>query len=377
MKILIVRTFPDILNIDTYNVQEIGLAKALIRKGHECDIVLYGGKHPSEWKEYTFLENEKEYTYRIFWCHGFNLLKMGIMPDVMKILPDYDVIQVHEYEQLLSWKLYRKQIKPTILYHGLYASDYTKGYNLKCKVFDNIFFKHHRYDDVICATKSEPAAALLRNKGFKKVSSVGVGLDNSRFGTETSRKDAGKTGYTLLYIGKIEDRRNSLFMIDVYEELLRRGIDVTLRVIGNGDEEYLDRFLKKTDSLRKEGKLVYIPKLSQEETTEEYINADVFVFPSRYEIFGMVLLEAMYFGCPIISSCNGGSSTLIKNDDLGILQSGFEVSEWADAIEGLLKDPEKRSRISADSKTLIRNEYLWDAIADKFISLYEEALKIK
>ena len=41
MKILIVRTFPDILNLNSYNVQEVGLAKALTLKGHQCDIVLY------------------------------------------------------------------------------------------------------------------------------------------------------------------------------------------------------------------------------------------------------------------------------------------------------------------------------------------------
>lgn len=375
MKILIVRTFPDILNIDTYNVQEIGLAKALIRKGHECDIVLFGGKNHSEWKEYSFTENEKEYKYRIFWCHGFNLLKMGIMPDVMKIIPNYDVIQVHEYEQLLSWKLYRKQIKPTIVYHGLYASNYTKGYNLKCAVFDKLFFKWHKYDNVICATKSEPAAKLLLTKGFKKVTSVGVGLDDSRFSEAETTKKTDSDSYLLLYIGKIEDRRNSLFMIDVFEELLRRGLDVKLKVIGTGDKEYLNRFMDRTSQLRNDEKLIYLPRIEQSETPAEYVNADAFIFPSQYEIFGMVLLEAMYFGCPVISSFNGGSGTLITNDELGVLQSGFDASSWADAIEKLLKDPEKRAKISSNSKALIRNEYLWDAIADKFISLYEEALR--
>lgn len=377
MKILIIRTFPDILNIDTYNVQEIGLAKALIRKGNECDIVLYHGKNRSEWTEYSFTENGKEYKYRIFRCHGYNFFKMGIMPDVMKIVSDYDVIQVHEYEQLLSWKLYRKQIKPTIMYHGLYASEYTKGYNFKCSVFDKVFFRWHKYDDVVCATKSEPAAQFLLDKGFKKVTSVGVGLDDSRFPVIEPSKKNDSGSYLLLYIGKIEDRRNSLFMIDVFEELLRRGLDVKLKVIGTGDKEYLNRFMDRTSRLRCEEKLIYLPGIAQSETPSEYVNADAFVFPSQYEIFGMVLMEAMYFGCPVISSYNGGAGTLISNDELGVLQSEFDVSSWADVIEKLLKDSERRTKISSNSKALIRNEYLWDAIADKFISLYEEAIRNK
>ena len=50
MKVLIVRTFPDVLNLNTYNVQEIGLAKALTCKGVTCGVVLYAGKS-RDWEE--------------------------------------------------------------------------------------------------------------------------------------------------------------------------------------------------------------------------------------------------------------------------------------------------------------------------------------
>ena len=54
MKILIVRTFPDVLKIDSYNVQEIGLARALTMRGHQCDIVLYNGENEDRTQRYTF-----------------------------------------------------------------------------------------------------------------------------------------------------------------------------------------------------------------------------------------------------------------------------------------------------------------------------------
>ena len=162
MKILIVRTFPDIMNTEGYNVQEIGLARALIVVGNVCDIILYNGKNKDRVQECTFEENGKIYYYRIYWLRGYNLLKNGFMPSAEKIIRQYDVIQVDEYD-------------------GLYYSEYTRGYNLKCRVFDQMFLRWHRHDKVIALTKSEKATEFLRGKGFKHVHTAGVGLDIKQF----------------------------------------------------------------------------------------------------------------------------------------------------------------------------------------------------
>ena len=120
MKILIVRSFPDILNLNAYNVQEIGLAKALTRRGLECGIVLYNGRQKDRKERYTFSEDGKEYSFIIYWLKGFSFFKNGIMPSVFRLISQYDVIQVHEYDQILSWMLYTRMKKPTVIYHGPY-----------------------------------------------------------------------------------------------------------------------------------------------------------------------------------------------------------------------------------------------------------------
>lgn len=74
MKILIVRLYPYEININNYNVQEIGLAKALIRKGHQCDIAFYTKNN--ERQEKIELENGKYIT--LFWIKGINFFKNGL-----------------------------------------------------------------------------------------------------------------------------------------------------------------------------------------------------------------------------------------------------------------------------------------------------------
>lgn len=376
MKVLIVRTYPNKLNIDSYNVQEVGLAKALIRAGHICDIVLYNGALEDTVQHCTFRYADKDYSYDIYWLKGYNFLKNGYMPSLYKVILNYDVIQVDEYDLLQSWSLYKRQIKPTVVYHGLYASKYTKGYNLKCKVFDTFFHRWYRYSNVVCATKSELASKFLRDKGFVNVHTVGVGLDSERFSDMNQSHVDKSDGYTILYVGKIEDRRNILFLIDVLNELLRRNINVKLEIIGNGEGDYLQRFLSYSETLRNSGKLIHIANVKQEDISIKYLKSDLFVFPSKYEIFGMVLLESMYFGCPVVTSYNGGSSILMNNNEDGVVVDDFDVMKWANEIETLLNDNDKRNKISENAKKLIQNDFLWDSLVHRFISLYEEAISI-
>lgn len=381
MRILIVRTFPEVLDIQAYNVQEIGLAKALVRKGHQCDIVLYGGKNSDHSEQYSWKDGELgKLQFTIYWLKGYNFVKNGFMPSVKKIILDYDVIQVDEYDLIGSWQLYTKQLVPTVVYHGLYASQYTKGYNLKCSVFDKLFLWQRSIKNVVALTKSELAASFLRDKGFNKVHAVGVGLDESRFNKkegETCLDDfKGKGTLKLLYVGKLEDRRNSIWLLKLLEELLyNRKLPIHMTIVGKGDTEYQKEFDTQARKLIGDGYLEVVPKASQEEMPRYYEASDLFVFPSNYEIFGMVLLEAMYFGLPVVSSYNGGSSTLIENNINGVIVDSFDVNIWADNIERLLLEDDKLKNMSEIAQKTIHEKYLWDRIVDRFIYAYIEAIK--
>lgn len=377
MKILIVRTFPDIMNIERYNVQEIGLAKALTAAGNVCDVILYHGKNRDEIKEYTFENDGKTYTYKIYWLRGYNFFKNGFMPSAKRIIKQYDVIQVDEYDLIYSWRLYTKQIRPTIVYHGLYYSEYTKGYNLKCRIFDWTFLRWHKHDRVVALTKSEKASDFLRQKGFQRVHTVGVGIDLAQFennGEEIVCPIEKKHDkFRLLYVGKIEERRNSLFLLDVFQKLKSKIDNIELIVIGTGEEHYRNMFEKKAQALIASGDMTYIKRASQKELAQVYENCDLFLFPSNYEIFGMVLLEAMYFGLPVVSSNNGGASVLIKNEENGRILDDFRVENWVDGIGELIRDKEKFSVMKERAANTIKEGFLWSHLADKFVEAFKEA----
>ncbi len=376
MKILIVRTFPDILNLKSYNVQELGLAKALVKQGHICDIVLYNGKQKDHHEKYQFTYGEKTYQFIVHWLKGYSFFKNGFMPSLKKLIQKYDVIQVHEYDQILSWQLYTSQPRPTVIYHGPYYDSFAKGYNLKCKVFDRVFLPRRNYKDVVAISKSTLATSFLQEKGFQNVITAGVGInpDNFESSVEYPLSDK-KQEETLLYIGKLEERRNVYFLVDVFRELQKKRSKLHMVIIGNGEEAYKEKFLKSIEKELMEGSIEYHTKADQKELVQYYLSASFFVLASNYEIFGMVLLEAMYFGTPVFSSKNGGSCTLIEDGINGFVMADFNKKDWADRIHYALNNTNMLEDMRERASTTIREHFTWDALAEHFLKAYKVAIK--
>ena len=338
MKILIVRTCPNFLDASKYNIQEIGLAKALVKAGHEVGIVLYNGKNKDTIKKISVpCENEtREIT--VYYLQGWNFFKNGIFPSLKKVVQQYEVIQVHEYDQITSWLFYAWCKKNVVIYHGPYYDEFNKGYNFKCKVFDNVFLRLKHNVNTPCLTKSHAAADFLRSKGFNNVTAVGVGLDIDNFSTDVIKEEEKikieEDKFTIIYVGKIEERRNSLFLVDVMREITTRYEDVRCIVIGNGEKAYMEAFMTKMEPLIKAGKARCFSAATQVQLADLYQKASLMLFPSNYEIFGLVLAEAVYFGLPVVSTLNGGSDMLIKSSAQGYIVPTFEMEDWMRTSNG-------------------------------------------
>ena len=379
MKILIVRMWPEELNIKNYNCQELGLAKAMVKKGNQCDIVLYT-KDITKKEEYIKYENNKE--IHIYYLKAKKILKNAFFDnELYKIAQNYDIVQTTEYDQIANMILYKKTNGKLVVYHGPYNSSFTTGYNIKCIFSDFLYMFNNKYKRVKCLAKSNLAKKLLNNKGFFNVETIGVGLDTSRLEIDNIKdndfieklykdKEQQKLKY-LLYIGKIEKRRNILFLISLLSKNINDNIK--LIIIGNGEEKYKKKCLKYAKKMGVFDKIIYKENIGQEEVKKIYKIADIFLLPTEYEIFGMVLLEAMYLGLPVITTLNGGSSTIIENNVDGII-CNLDISKWNKAINKLLNDNKFYKNISENSSNKIKTKYTWDALSIKFIKNYEEVI---
>ncbi len=378
MKILIVRTFPNVINPDSYNVQEIGLAKALTRKNQECGIVFYNGNQPDiiEKIDVDCEDGKKEIT--VYRLKSYNFLKNGFFPSLKKIAKEYDVIQVHEYDQITSWLFYAWSRKKVVIYHGPYYHSFNKGYNLKCKIFDHTFLWLKNKPEVLSFTKSNAAADFLKQKGFQNVIPVGVGLDTEVFSEFELKEDKSKQDvrkgntFTWIYVGKLEPRRNTLFLLEIMKELSKRYSDMRFIIVGNGEADYKKACIDRMIPLMNERKLTYIEAASQEGLKALYKTADAMLFPSLYEIFGMVLMEAIYFELPVITSANGGADTLFRNGENSMIVDDFIIDNWMEAAERLYKDKDLYQKIKNNLHLDKDKRLSWDTVAEKMLRAYAE-----
>lgn len=378
MKVLIVRMWADVLNINNYNCQEIGLAKALIRKGHICDLVLYTDK---ESYEDDFYFDDKKNKIHIYYLSGKNILKNCIFEDKLyDIVKKYDIVQTAEYDQIMNLKLHKKCNNKMVVYHGPYYSEFTKGYKIKSFISDFIYMFNNKYKNVHVISKSLLATNFLKNKGFNNVVTVGVGIDTERFTKEvvvnnecvqsllTIKKNENLK--YLLYIGKLEERRNISFLIELFKEVNDRINNTKLILVGKGEKEYIDKCFDLIERFGLKDNIVYIESLKQEELPLLYKNSEIFLLPTQYEIFGMVLLEAMYFGTIPFTTMNGGSSTLIQNGKNGFICGLDNKDDWIRLIVKILENSKDEIDISLNAKKTIRDNYTWDKLVDQFINIY-------
>ena len=124
----------------------------------------------------------------------------------------------------------------------------------------------------------------------------------------------------------------------------------------------------------------FLGALKHEKLADYYNLADVFVLPSvtsrmGTEGQGLVLLEAMSCGTPVIGTNTGGIPAIVKNNQTGILVNERNENQLANAVIKMLSDKKLSQRLSNNGIKFVKNNYSWDIIAKKFDEIYRKLEK--
>lgn len=372
MKILIVRSYPSMIELrdNSYNQQEVGLASAFVELGHEAGIVYFGGGR--SWDERF---ETQAGTIRIYYRKAKVFLnRIAFYEDFSDLKERYDWIISNEYDQVETVRTIRRFARKTVIYHGPYYAPENKRYNLANRVFDLLFLRAFRKLRPKIVTKSALAKSFLESKGLGVIADVGVGLDRSQMiGKEETANpleyEFDKERIHLLYVGKLEPRRNTLFLLELLERLVRTDPRYCLVMVGNGDEAYLEQVRRRIQEKCLENNVVWVKRLTQKQLPYLYRNSDLFLLPTSYEIWGMVLMEAMGFDLPVLTTFNGGSSSLVTDGVNGrILELDLDV--WEEAVKNGRFVPEK---LAECNRSVLSEKCDWKQIAGRMIGYFTDA----
>lgn len=169
------------------------------------------------------------------------------------------------------------------------------------------------------------------------------GIDNNIF---VNKRGYNKNGY-LLTVGRLTDERKNLEMLlKAYALFKEERSDKYPRLVLAGSEIPHERIKEKAHTLGIEKDIEIIEKPSTEKLVEIYSNASIFILTSKEEGLGLVILEAMACGLPVIATKCGGPEMLINEGENGYLLNSFSEEKLSIKIDTLWKDCQKRLKIS-------------------------------
>lgn len=169
----------------------------------------------------------------------------------------------------------------------------------------------------------------------------------------------------VLYAGRLTQEKGIDLLADAFTAARRRDPRLHLVIAGGGPEESrLRERLGETAT--------FLGWLAGDELARAYASADAFLFPSRTDTFGQVILEAQASGLPVVAVPEGGPASLIVSGESGLLAAA-EPDALADALISVLEVPLLRERIRQGAVTAVR-ERTWEAALDRLAAGYRLAL---
>jgi glycosyltransferase involved in cell wall biosynthesis len=301
------------------------LSKELVKKGHEVTVyttdIYKKNQRMNNIKNPILLDGINVYYFKnisnkLAWSnYSFSIDLMFAMNNNIS---SFDIVHAHLFRSMHAVALHhfaqRKKI-PYILQPRGSAPRWTKS-QIKY-IFDAVFGNHILNDarKIIVSSEIESTQyydlfPFLNKKVFSYMPN---GIDLSVYnklppkGNLKNKYNIKSNEKIILYLGLIDKRKNIGLLIQAFSKIVSEFSDIKLVIVGP-DYGHLDYLIKLSDTLEVKDNVIFTGPLYDEDKLQAYVDADIFVLPSKYESFGNVVIEACACGTPTIVSNGCGAS---------------------------------------------------------------------
>ncbi len=210
-------------------------------------------------------------------------------------------------------------------------------------------------DYILVASNFSKQCLIKDGVKANRIFIVPYGVDLSRFYPGTKHREKNEK-LKLLFVGQITQRKGISYLIESFNALKSQNVE--LHITGGLFQGY------KIPEFLKGDRIYYTGRVVDAELPAVYRNADIFVLPSLVEGFGLVLLEAMASGLPVITTPNSGGPDIIENGKEGFIVPVRNVSALVERIRFLLNNPDKREEMGRAARKKAE-QYSWKTYEGK------------
>jgi 1,2-diacylglycerol 3-alpha-glucosyltransferase len=228
---------------------------------------------------------------------------------------------------------------------------------------------------------SKPMLDVLKQYGIKTPAEVvATGLDDSSFANVDGEHfrmshDIPLTQPMLLFVGRVAHEKNIGFLLEMHVELIKKHPDALLVITGEGPaEESIKHSIEKLGISNKVRMIGYLDR--SHELIACYKAADIFVFASKSETQGLVLLEAMAQGTAVVAIAELGTKSILIEGE-GVLIAKDDINDFADKVSILLSDDPKRQMIGEKGRQYAKEKWGAGVLAKKVAKFYKSTVNQK
>lgn len=340
-----------------YNLQEVGLAKAL--SAYYREVLVYRLINQEKQENAEKIEGYNNVT--VHFIPSGQLGSNGI-PDMQKIDTSITALICFSDTQIMLKRVEKwcNEYNITLIpYIGVIRSH--SDNLVKQKLMDVLFIRNLAiYKKHKCIAKTPAVVKDLQSSGVRDVVVAPVGLDTDLLVKDYEKTDVNelkkKYGYSsddkvILFIGRMTAEKQPERMIEIYSKVFEYDKSFKLMMIGNGELESVVQ--NRINAYGLSSTIQRINKIPNKDMWELYRLADCLVNLNQQEIFGMVLMEALYYECRVIAWDAPGPNYIIRDG-----KDGWIISNNKTAVEKIL------NREKFNTHDYIENEFTWEKTAE-------------
>ena len=234
-------------------------------------------------------------------------------------------------------------------------------------------------DRVVALTAIDRQQILRHYATHSPIDVIPGGVDLNRFSPMPRGQARAALGLAphqkiLLFVGRIQRLKGLEVLVRAFARL--GDLDARLLVVGgqpgtSPESREIARLQHLVAKLGIEDRTGFVGAVAHEQLPLYYSAADVTVMPSSYESFGLVAVESLACGTPVVATRVGGLTSIVHDGETGLLVPWRDAQMFAESLRRVLEDTDLRRRLAANARESVLG-YGWDRIADEHLALYED-----
>ena len=363
------------------------LSKRLIKDGHEVTVITYRDGNVPEYENDKGVEVYRVDNYMIHpnnfidWIMQLNFNMIAKATEVINKEGGFDVIHAHDWLVTYAAKSLKQSFNLPMV-ATIHATEAGRNSGIHDDIQRYIndtewLLTYEATEVIVNSNYMKGHVQGLFGLPFDKISVIPNGINLNNFtgidrDYDFRRRFAMDNEKIILYVGRLVYEKGVQHLISAMPKILENYHDSKLVIAGKGG--MIDELKSQVDSMGLSNKVYFTGYLNQKEVQKMYKCADVAVFPSTYEPFGIVALEAMLAGIPTVVSDIGGLNEIVEHGVNGMKSYTGNPNSIADSVLSLLFDPQLAMNVTKNAKNKVKDEFNWQKIAQDTHYIYELAI---